>query len=134
MAFFKDFGEVELWEVVRVGSWQTIEPGTVLMREGEPGDSFYSWSTARSTSRCSASRSRCSSRAPASARCSISPTASSAAPRTITARGKVIVMQIKFAALRIASDACQNGFHKAFMRVLVERLAKANRLLAQPPA
>ena len=43
-------------------------------------------------------------------------------------------MQIKFAALRIASDACQNGFHKAFMRVLVERLAKANRMLAQASA
>src|SRR5687767_13053302 len=36
MPFFKTFGEVELWEVVRVGTWQTIEPGTVLMREGEP--------------------------------------------------------------------------------------------------
>jgi hypothetical protein len=43
-------------------------------------------------------------------------------------------MQIKFAQVRIASAACQNGFHKAFMRVLVERLAKANRMLAQAAA
>jgi hypothetical protein len=50
---------------------------------------------------------------------------------TITTRDKVMVVQIKFAALRIASDACQNCFHKAFMRVLVERLAQANRQLAQ---
>ncbi|HEX6528522.1 MAG TPA: serine/threonine-protein kinase, partial [Burkholderiales bacterium] len=41
MAFFKDFGEVELWEVVRVATWQQIDPGTVLMRENEHGDSFY---------------------------------------------------------------------------------------------
>jgi hypothetical protein len=34
----------------------------------------------------------------------------------------------------MASDACQNGFHKAFMRTLVERLSKANRLLAQAAA
>src|SRR5919108_1443872 len=41
LPFFRDFGEVELWEVVRVATWQTIEPGTVLMRENEQGDSFY---------------------------------------------------------------------------------------------
>jgi serine/threonine protein kinase len=41
MSFFKDFGEVELWEVVRVATWQSIEAGTVLMRENEQGDSFY---------------------------------------------------------------------------------------------
>ena len=41
MPFFKDFGEVELWEVVRVGTWQPIDGGTVLMRENEQGDSFY---------------------------------------------------------------------------------------------
>ena len=53
---------------------------------------------------------------------------------TITTRDKVIAVQVKFAALRIASDACQNSFHKAFMRVLVDRLAKANRMLTQAPA
>jgi hypothetical protein len=40
-------------------------------------------------------------------------------------------MQIKAGALRVASAACQVGFNKAFMRVLVERLAQANRQLAQ---
>jgi hypothetical protein len=43
-------------------------------------------------------------------------------------------MQIKAGALRIATPACQVGFNKAFMRVLVERLVQANRLLAQRPA
>ena len=41
LAFFKDFGEVELWEVVRVATWHTIEAGTVLMRENEQTDSLY---------------------------------------------------------------------------------------------
>jgi CRP-like cAMP-binding protein len=41
LPFFKDFGEVELWEAVRIGAWQAIEPGTVLMRENEQGDSLY---------------------------------------------------------------------------------------------
>ena len=40
-------------------------------------------------------------------------------------------LQIEAAALRGASAVCQVGFNKAFMRVLVERLAQANRQLAQ---
>jgi hypothetical protein len=43
-------------------------------------------------------------------------------------------MQIKAGALRIATPACQVGFNKAFMRVLVERLVQANRQLAQRKA
>ena len=41
------------------------------------------------------------------------------------------VQGFKAGALRIATPACQVGFNKAFMRVLVERLAQANRQLAQ---
>jgi hypothetical protein len=40
-------------------------------------------------------------------------------------------MCIKAAALRGASAPCQVGFNKAFMQVLFERLAQANRQLAQ---
>jgi eukaryotic-like serine/threonine-protein kinase len=50
---------------------------------------------------------------------------------TVTARGRITAMQIKAAALRIATPACQVGFNKAFMKVLVDRLAQANRQLAQ---
>jgi CRP-like cAMP-binding protein len=50
---------------------------------------------------------------------------------TVTAKGRITVMQIRAGALRIATPACQVGFNKAFMRVLVERLAQANRQLAQ---
>src|SRR5262249_17238485 len=49
---------------------------------------------------------------------------------TITAVEDVTVMEIKADALRVATDACQVGFNKAFMRVLVERLTQANLRLA----
>ncbi|HVJ13637.1 MAG TPA: cyclic nucleotide-binding protein, partial [Burkholderiales bacterium] len=50
---------------------------------------------------------------------------------TVTAKTRMTAMEIKSGALRIASPACQVGFNKAFMRVLVERLAQANRQIAQ---
>ena len=41
MAFFEDFGDVALWEVVRIGSWRTLAAGSVIIREGEQGDGFF---------------------------------------------------------------------------------------------
>ena len=134
MPFFKTFGEVELWEVVRVGTWQTIEPGTVLMREGEPGDAFYLLLDGEVD--VTLLGKPLAQLKPGACFGEMLYFADNVARRTstITTRDKVLVVQIKFAALRIASDACQNCFHKAFMRVLVERLAKANRMLTQAAA
>jgi MFS family permease len=50
---------------------------------------------------------------------------------TITAAGEVTVIEIKAAALRAATDALQAGFNKAVTRVLIQRLMQTNRLLAQ---
>jgi CRP-like cAMP-binding protein len=49
---------------------------------------------------------------------------------TITAQGEVTVIEIKAQALRASTDACQVGFNKAFMGVLIERLMQANQRLA----
>ncbi len=41
LAFFCDFGDVELWEVVRRGRWQRHPCGHALFRKGEEGQAFY---------------------------------------------------------------------------------------------
>jgi hypothetical protein len=130
MPFFEDFDDVALWEVVRIGAWQSIEAATVIIREADQGDSFYVlvggdvgvtllgkqlnvikpggcfgeilYFTGRMGRRTT----------------------------TITALGEVTVMEIKADALRAATDGCQVGFNKAFMRVLVDRLTQANLRLA----
>ena len=48
---------------------------------------------------------------------------------TITTLTPVSVMEIKSNALRLASDASQVQFNKAFMRILIERLTWANAKL-----
>jgi serine/threonine protein kinase len=131
MAFFKDFGEVELWEVVRVATWQTIEAGTVLMRENEQGDSFYVLVDGEVD--VSLLGRPLAVLKPGGCFGEILYFADSVERRTttVTAKTRITVVQIKAGALRIATPACQVGFNKAFMRVLVERLAQANRQLAQ---
>jgi eukaryotic-like serine/threonine-protein kinase len=131
MPFFKDFGEVELWEVVRVATWQAIDAGTVLMRENEQGDSFYV--LVDGEVEVSLLGKPLAILKPGGCFGEILYFADSVERRTTTvrARDRITVMQIKAGALRIATAACQVGFNKAFMRVLVERLAQANRQLAQ---
>ena len=131
LAFFKDFGEVELWEVVRVATWQTIEAATVLMRENEQADSLYV--LVDGEAEVSLLGKPISVLKPGSCFGEILYFADAVERRTttVTARTRITVSQIKAGALRIATPECQVGFNKAFMRVLVERLAQANRQLAQ---
>ena len=131
MAFFKDFGDVQLWEVVRVATWQTIDAGTILMRENEQGDSFYV--VVDGEAEVSLTGKVISVLKPGSCFGEMLYFSDAVERRTttVTAKSRITVLQIKSGALRIATPACQVGFNKAFMRVLVERLGQANRQLAQ---
>jgi eukaryotic-like serine/threonine-protein kinase len=131
LPFFKDFGEVELWEVVRVGSWRTIEAGQVLVRENEQGDSLYL--VIDGEVEVSMLGKAVGDIKPGGCFGQVLYFADSVERRTTTVmtRARSTIMELKAAALRDASPACQVGFNKAAMRVLVERLAQANRQLAQ---
>ena len=39
--FFNDFGDVQLWEVVRRARWERFEPGEHIYRKGQIGSSFH---------------------------------------------------------------------------------------------
>jgi serine/threonine protein kinase len=129
--FFKDFGEVELWEVVRIGTWQTVEPGTVLMRENEQGDSLYV--LAEGEAEVTLLGKPLAVLKPGACFGELMYFSENIERRTttVTARGRIAAMQIRFDALRKASAESQVAFSKAFLRVLAERLAQANRQLAQ---
>jgi CRP-like cAMP-binding protein len=131
MAFFKDFGEVELWEVVRIGTWQAVPAGTVLVRENDHADSFYLLVDGEVD--VTLDGKSLAVLKPGSCFGELLYFAETTERRTtsVTARGAITAMCIKAAALRGASAPCQVGFNKAFMQVLFERLAQANRQLAQ---
>jgi hypothetical protein len=40
LPFFTDFSDVEIWETLRFAGWQNVEPGTIVMRDGEAGTAF----------------------------------------------------------------------------------------------
>ena len=131
MPFFKDFGDVQLWEVVRVATWQTIDAGTVLMRENEQGDSFYVLVDGEAEVSLTGKAIAVLKSGSCFGEMLYFSDSVERRTTTVTAKTRITVLQIKAGALRIATPACQVGFNKAFMRVLVERLGQANRQLAQ---
>jgi len=130
MQFFEDFDDVALWEVVRIGSWQTMDKDTAIIKEADHGDSFYM--LIEGEVGVTLLGKQLNVIKPGGCFGEILYFSGRAGRRTttITALGEVTVMEIKADALRAATDGCQVGFNKAFMRVLVERLTQANLRLA----
>ncbi len=130
MPFFEDFDDVELWEVVRIGSWKTLEAGTVIIREADKGESFFL--LIEGEVGVALLGKVLSSIKPGGCFGEILYFSGRIGRRTttITANTEVTIIEIKADALRAATDACQVGFNKAFMRVLVDRLTQANLRLA----
>jgi eukaryotic-like serine/threonine-protein kinase len=130
LPFFEGFGDVALWEVVRIGSWKKIPAGTVIMREGDHGDSFYLLIAGEVS--VTLSGTLLNTIKPGGCFGEILYFTDRAERRTttITTNTEVTVIEIRAAALRAATDGCQVAFNKSFMRVLIERLMHANMRLA----
>lgn len=131
MSLFKDFTDIELWEILRVGEWQQQPPQTVLMREDEMGDAFYiiidgSVSVTKNgrllnlirSDDCFGEMSYISGRVVARS-------------ATVTAGTEVTVLKISPAQLAKLSDHCQLHFNQAFLRVMADRLRMADGRFAK---
>jgi eukaryotic-like serine/threonine-protein kinase len=130
LPFFRDFGENELWEVVRISKWRAFDPDASIIREGDQGDSFFIIAEGNvkvtrgkkllnvlGTGDCIGEMSYLSKVA-------------GARSASVTTSTKCIVMKIPAADLKAASEACRHQFDRRFLETLVERLASANEQLA----
>ena len=130
MEFFAHFSEAELWEVMRVSSWEYCKPGKLLMQENTAGDFFCLLASGEvkvikqgkllnilNAGECFGEMAYVS-RASGSVRSADVATMSDA--RVITIRND---------DLDGASDVCRHKFDRAFMAILVERLSLSNTRL-----
>ena len=125
MPFFKDFTDVEIWEVARFSEWQALGPGQMILREGEEGDHFCLLAAGQvkvtkrnkllnilDTGECFGEMSYLSEEKRRGA--------------DISTMSDAKIITIHNAALEKASDATRSDFDRAFLRILVERLTMAN--------
>ena len=131
LTFFKHFSDVELWEVLRVTTWSRVEPGHMLLKEGEVGTSFFILAAGevkvtKLGKLLNVLRAGdCFGEMAYLGKKQFQRTAS------ITAASNITVIEIKSDALAQASELVRHNFNGAFLEILVDRLSIANTRLSQ---
>ncbi|MCC7312706.1 MAG: protein kinase [Sulfuritalea sp.] len=130
LPFFKDFSEIELWEVLRISIWGRVPAGTVLVDEGTTGNFFFviadgSVSVIKGNKKLSTlGKGHCFGEMCYIRQGALMRTA------TILADTPVTLFKIRADSLHKASENCQLRFNRSFMNILVDRLAQATSELA----
>ncbi|OGA15545.1 MAG: serine/threonine protein kinase [Betaproteobacteria bacterium RIFCSPLOWO2_02_FULL_63_19] len=129
LSFFNDFTDAELWEVMRISNWANLPENTVIMRDGETGDFFCILAsgevkvTKRKKLLNVLTAGECFGEMAYLARSGNERTAD------VSTTSESQLIKIKTEDLEKASDGCRHRFDRAFMGILVERLALANTRL-----
>ena len=132
LQFFKDFPDEELWEVVRISKWAGFPPGTALINQGDIGDS--SFVIVSGFAEVTRGKRKLAVLSVGEGFGEMAYMSQTEPPRsaTVTTTTECVVMKIPAAALRDASPYCRVLFDQQFVRVLIDRLNKANEQLEAP--
>lgn len=130
LPFFAQFSDVQLWEVVRFSEWKDVKPGTLIMKDGDPGEHFCFLAagqvevqkngrvlTRLSAGECFGEMAVIHDR--------VTPRAAD-----VVALSDARIITISGESLKRASEGCQMRFYGAFLDVLANRLSATNLRLA----
>lgn len=131
LEFFRNFSDVELWEVLRLAKWRHLAAEAVLIQEGDIGSSFFILAVGEvqvrkqgrllSTLGCG----ECFGEMAYLGKQKFQRSAS------VVATTDVVAIEIRAESLPRASELCRHHFNGAFLELLVGRLAAANMRLSQ---
>ena len=126
LPFFENFSDAEIWEVARISTWRHARTGDVLMKEGEQGEYFCLIADGQvkvtkknkllnvlRTGECFGEMAYLQKGAQVRG-------------ADVTVMSDCKIISVPTGKLGQASDACRHKFDRAFMEILVERLAMAN--------
>ena len=126
---FREFGDAELWELLRWAHWDEVTPNDALVREGETGADFFILVTGGAGVRkggvhlAQLEPGACFGEASYSARRIWS--------ASVVATSPCSVLSINAQLLQGASQACQLAFQNILIRALTERLVSTTDALAK---
>jgi serine/threonine protein kinase len=126
LPFFDEFSDVELWEIIRFARWDHVAPDTVIMKDGEIGDSFCLLIDGEL--QVSKRGHTLSILAPGDCvgEMAVIGRVDHQRGADVIARTTARIVTIPGAGLRKATDTCQMHFYQAFLEVLAGRLSQAN--------
>jgi serine/threonine protein kinase len=131
LKILRDFTDIELWELLRVGEWQKQPGKTILLREGEMGDAFYILTEGGVT--VTRNNKLLNTLSEGAIFGEMSYVSRKQIPRSasIVARTEVTVMKILPSQLNKLSDRCQLHFAQAFLTTLADRLRVSDDRVAK---
>ncbi len=131
LEFFRNFSDVELWEVLRLATWRHLAANAVLIQEGDIGSSFFILAggevQVRKQGRLlnTLGSGECFGEMAYLGKQKFQRSAS------VVASTDVVAIEIRAESLPRASELCRHHFNGAFLELLVDRLAAANLRLSQ---
>lgn len=126
LAFFQDFNDVELWEVLRISEWHRINADESIIDEGEEGFSFFI--LAQGSVRIVKQGRTLDVLHPGNCFGEMTHHSEQGTRRStdVIAKTEVIVIEIDPTVLALSSNNCRLRFSEAFIRILVKRLSASN--------
>ena len=124
LPLFQGFGDVEIWEALRIGAWHRLRDGTTLIREGETCRGFFIIAAGEVV--VSRDGRSLGTLGEGQLFGDILYFEDRDAPRetTITSASPVVLLEITAESLRRATAACQVQFDRALLRTLVNRMER----------
>ena len=130
MPFFEHFSDAELWEVARISTWRHAPAGETLMKEGEPGDYFCILAQGEvNVTKRGRLLNVLRAGEPFGEMAYLS-RKEQARGADVTVASDASIISVPTRRLDQASEGCRHNFDRAFMEILVERLALANLRLS----
>ncbi|MFM9968353.1 MAG: protein kinase domain-containing protein [Burkholderiales bacterium] len=126
LSFFEKFSDAEIWEVIRISTWEDLVADTLIMQEGEEGNFFCI--LAQGEIKVTKNRKLLNVLSPGECfgeMAYLSHTGNERSADVATLSDSRII-RIRTADLEAASDSCRHRFDHAFMGILVDRLSLAN--------
>lgn len=132
MDFFRDFNDVELWEVLRFSRWEDVAPNTLLMKDSEPGEFFCFVVKGQVDVNKNGHTLSTLERGECFGEMAIISRDQHFRIADVVTRTQSRIITIRAEALKHATETCRTHFYQAFLQILSTRLAHANAWLAAP--
>jgi len=131
LEFFRQFSDVELWEVLRIATWNRYPHEAVLIREADIGSSFFILVSGEVRVMKQERQLNVLAAGECFGEMAYLGKQKFQRSASIVALSDVAVIEIRAETLARASELCRHHFHGAFLELLVDRLVKANVRLSQ---
>lgn len=131
LGFFKNFSDVELWEVLRISDWNKVPKDESILQEGEDGKNFFV--IANGSVRVVKQGRLLSLLHQGDCFGEMAHLSGKDARRStdVIAKTEVALIEVDPEALSRASANCRYQFSEAFLGVLVKRLSMANTRISR---